>query len=158
MTIFRPRITPNTGTSKGGVLDAEGGGHIGDRHAPFQHPQENAMSPDQFERLKDYLDKAGAGLDAAAKAEETIKARNEEIGRMQKDIDRLRLDMTVAAEAAGGLKEAVDEMSKTVEGLEAAGADKDERIAKLEAELEAEKAEHRSTKSTKKKDKGGAAD
>lgn len=63
MTLYSPLVSG----IRGGVHDDNSLGHIERRQTPFTHPMEDAMSPEQFDRLKALLEDIAASLPTEAK-------------------------------------------------------------------------------------------
>ncbi len=138
MTIYAPLVSGVRGTR-----DDSPAGHLERRHAPFTHPMENAMSPDQFEQLKTYLGQMAAGFATKAEYEPVVQELNEHAEAASKRI--------IALEEQ--LKEA---QARATEAEKALAVEKAEQEAKAESE---KYSSHDSSHAShpKKKDKSGGA-
>lgn len=170
MTIFSPLTTS-------GAIDSIGG-HLDRRHQPFTHPMENAMSPDQFDQLKRYLEQMAEGFATKAEYDVVVAELNQQVVELQKDKDAAHVAIgnwsTQAETARAELAEAQGKLidaEKVFEDMKGQIDKKDDQITDLEAQLkeaqaqaaeaqkalEDEKASHHKADTAKKKDKGGAA-
>lgn len=134
--MFRPRVSGVLGVSS----EADPRGHLDQRHEPFTHPMENAMSPEQFERLTEYLDKAGEGLQAAADAKTEIDRLNALVQQTVADKDRMEAELKAKAAALDAAQADAISKGAALESVESAlneaKAALDEKTAALAAATE----------------------
>lgn len=162
------------------------GSHLDRRNPPKAHPQENAMSAEQWERVANYFMDASKKLDIIAdlrqqvdeltvKLEETVKenaALKVDLSKLQakqSDLEataaELQKDNAALKEAndkwsaqALDLQASHDEATKNAIALVAAVDKKDDEITVLKAQLkEAQGRADEDKSSAKTKGKGGAA-
>lgn len=82
MTIFRPLMS-----GVRGLRDDNPAGHLERRHQPFQYPQENAMSPDQFEQLKKYLEDMAASLATKEEYDAIVSDLKDQIATLERELE-----------------------------------------------------------------------
>jgi small-conductance mechanosensitive channel len=150
MTVYTPLVSGIRG-----LRDDNPAGHLERRHQPFTHPMENAMSPSQFDQLKQYLEQMAAGFATKEEYDTVVADLTQQLSELQKDNAALKDSLAAANSEVDEKANVIADLMKQAEAAEARAVEAEAKSAEAEshakAETEAKKDGHHET--AKKKGK-----